>query len=78
MNGKKGDDPILDIVHWKEPRFSPEIDSLIAQIVQLGGRDDLERKFNLSKPPAPEQFEESLRNMRDTLKKDRKERGWEI
>jgi hypothetical protein len=38
MNGKKGDDPILDIVYWKVPVFSAEIDSLIAEIVQLGGR----------------------------------------
>jgi hypothetical protein len=78
MNGNKGDDPILDIVYWKTPRFSPEIDSLIAEIVQLGGRADIERSFNLSQPPALQEFEAALRTLRDTLKKDRKDRGWEI
>jgi hypothetical protein len=51
MNGKKGDDPIFDILHWKIPRFSPLADGLIAEIVQLGGRDELERTINLSQPP---------------------------
>ena len=78
MNGKKGDDPIMDILHWNEPCFSPEIDSLIAEIVKLGGKDDLTRKFNLFSPPDLPQFEKSLREMRDNLKSDRKERAWDL
>jgi hypothetical protein len=78
MNGKKGDDPILDIVRWKALVFSPEIDSLIAEIVQLDGRAEIEKRFNLSKPPAPQEFAAALRDLRNTLKKDRQDRGWEV
>jgi hypothetical protein len=78
MNGKKGDDPILDIVYWNAPVFSPEIDSLIAEVVELGGRADIEKRFNLSRPPALQEFAAALRELRNTLKKDRKDRGWEV
>jgi len=36
-NGKKGDHPLTDIVSWKIGRFSPTVDALILEIVQLGG-----------------------------------------
>jgi len=78
MNGKKGDDPILDIMHWKIPRFSPSADAMIAEIVHLGGRDELTRTFNLFQPPPIRQFEEALKELRDRIRKDRKERGWEL
>jgi hypothetical protein len=78
MNGKEGDDPILDITLWKLPRFSPVADALIVEIVQLGGQVKLEREFNLSQPPPCEQFEGGLQQLRDRAWKDRKERGWEL
>ena len=77
-NGKKGDDPVLDIVHWKIPRFSPVADSLIAEIIQLGGRAELERAFNLFRPPPLEEFEAALQQLRERLWNDRKQRGWEL
>jgi hypothetical protein len=77
-NGKKGDDPILDIVHWKIERFSPKADGLVAEIVQLGGRAELERTFNLSVPPPIAEFEKSLQALRDRLYGEAKERGWEV
>lgn len=78
MNGKKGDDPILDITHWKISRFSPTADALIAEIVELGGRDELERTFKLSAPPPIRQFEAELQQLHDRIRNDRKERGWEL
>lgn len=46
-NGKKGDEPLLDITYWKIRRFSEKADTLIAEIVNLGGKAELERTFNL-------------------------------
>jgi hypothetical protein len=77
-NGKKGDHPLTDILHWKIRRFSAEADRLIADIVQLGGRDELEKAFNLFAPPPMPDFEKSLREIRDRLFREAKERGWEV
>jgi hypothetical protein len=77
-NGKPGDDPILDIVRWKSPRFSPRADELVAEIVQLGGQKELEQTFNLFVPPPLADFEKALQELRDRLHRDAKERGWEV
>lgn len=78
MNGKKGDHPITDIVKWKIPVFSPTADALIAEIVQLGARPELESSFNLFMPPPLPAFEAKLKEMRDRVFADRKESGWEV
>jgi len=78
MNGKKGDDPIFDITHWKIERFSRVADRLIVEIIQLGGRKELEETFDLFQPPPIQQFEIALEQMRDRLTNDRKDRGWEV
>jgi hypothetical protein len=78
MNGKKGDHPLTDIVHWKIPTFSPTADALVAEIIQLGAERELETTFNLFAPPALPSFEAQLKGMRDRLLADRKERGWEV
>jgi hypothetical protein len=51
---------------------------LIAEIVQLGGRVELERKFDLFNPPALPQFEAELLLLRDHIRADRQQRGWEL
>jgi hypothetical protein len=76
-NGKKGDHPITDILRWKTARFSPKADELIAEIVQLSGTAELERTLNLFVPPPISEFEKSLHDIRDRLKREAKERGWE-
>ncbi len=77
-NGTIGDDPILDIMHWKKRRFSEKADRLIEEIVNLGGQSELERTFNLFSPPPLQQFEVSLQGIRDRLYNEAKERGWEV
>ena len=77
-NGKKGDHPITDIVSWKIGRFSPTVDAFILDIIQLGGQTELERTFNLFQPPPLDQFELALQQIRDRLRKNAKDRGWEV
>jgi len=74
MNGKPGDHPITDIVKWKVPRFSPTADALIAEIVQLGAERELESAFNLFAPPGWFDFEAKLKEMRDRIHADRKQK----
>lgn len=76
-NGKIGDHPITDIVVHHRTVFSPAVDALIAEIVRLGGRQELERRFEWF-APAPESFEADLQAMRDRLKVEAKARGWEV
>jgi hypothetical protein len=77
-NGKRGDHPLTDILHWKILRFSEKADGLIAEIVQLGGTAELEKRFNLFVPPPIPEFEKILQEIRDRLYREAKERGWEV
>jgi hypothetical protein len=77
-NGTKGDDPIVDIVYFKIPRFSPTADALIAEIVQLGAQGELGSTLNLFTPPPIPSLENQLRELRDRIFADRKERRWEV
>jgi hypothetical protein len=74
-NGKKGDDPLMDIVSWKMRTFSETADRLVLEIVNLGGKVELERTFDLFKPPPIEEFEHALQAIRDRLYTEAKERG---
>lgn len=67
-NGKKGDHPLTDITYCRIRRFSE----------RAGGKQELERTFNLFKPPPTEEFEHALAGIRDRLYKEAKERGWEV
>ena len=79
MNGKKGDQPITDILLHNLPTYSPKADALIKEIVQLGGRAELESTFDLMVPPRPiAPFEQKLQKFRDRLYRDAKQRGWDL
>ena len=78
MNGKPGDHPLTDILVHNLIVFSPEADTLIKEIISLGGRDALETKYNLFSPPPLHEFENELRQMLGAIKEDRKKRGWEV
>ena len=78
MNGKQGDHPLTDILKHNLLVFSKTADTLIREIVTLGGEKELETKFNLFKPPPLNVFEAELKMMRDRLKEEAKKRGWEV
>jgi hypothetical protein len=78
MNGKPGDHPLTDILIHKRSAFSAEIDSLIVQIIDLGGEKELERSFHLLDPPPLPEFEKSLKEMHKRLLKDAKQGVWEV
>ena len=78
MNGKPGDHPLTDILIHKRSAFSAEIDSLIVQIIDVGGEKELERSFHLLDPPSLPEFEKSLKEMHKRLLKDAKPGGWEV
>lgn len=85
-NGKPGDHPITDILNWKMEVYGPEADDLVRQIVQLGGREHLEAEptnlLRLDPRFQPgvdiEGLTENLRDLRDRLRSEAIERGWEV
>jgi len=77
MNGRPGDDPIFDIKVHKRKVFTPEIDKLILEIVELGGEERLRAQFELATPPPLDAFEADVKLLRDQLKREAKDRGWE-
>jgi hypothetical protein len=85
-NGKPGDHPLTDILHWNHEVFGRDADDLIREIVRLGGSEALERppldlvtldpRYNRDVDlPA---LEGKLRELRDTLRANARERGWEV
>ena len=40
VNGKQGDNPVTDIVHYGLPVFTPEVDALVREVYELGGLQD--------------------------------------
>lgn len=77
-NGKPGDHPLTDILHWKIKTFSSEIDSLIRDVVRFGGQKELDQKFDLLKPPPFTEFRKALVEMRGRLFREAKKNGWEV
>lgn len=67
MNGEQ------DSLVWKNRVFSPLVNSLIGEIVQLGGEADLERSFDHFR----KEFEPALRQIRDRLMNAAMDRGLE-
>jgi hypothetical protein len=77
-NGKCGDHPVTDILIHKRRTYSAEADSLIAEIVRLGGRNEFERSINPFAPPPLPELEKALREMHERILKEAKGRGWEV
>lgn len=77
-NGKHGDHPLTDILIHKITVFSPNIDKLIVEIAKFVPTYKLTEMFNWFSPPPLSEFEKQLKETLDKLKKDAKEKGWEI
>ena len=78
MKGKPGDNPITDITERRLLVYSPDADALVVEIVELGGRDEIERKlqsqFHPQRRPDLRAMTEYLVSVRDR-RRDAKERG---
>jgi hypothetical protein len=89
VNGKRGDHPITDIVNYRVAVFGPAIDLLIAEIIALGGRQELEDRYGPSYWPPPSfedergspiahDLESQLRSIRDRHEENARAAGWEV
>jgi hypothetical protein len=89
--GGPGDDPIVDIVHYRLPVFSPEVDLLVAEIVALGGEREIRDRYGAFYWERPSSFQElhglrpfpddlaaDLRVIRDRRSTEARQSGWEV
>ena len=73
MSVEEGSNSIQHSVRWKSQMFSPIADTLIAEIVQLGGEAELHRTFAQFR----KELEPVLQQLRDRLMGDAMDRGLE-
>jgi hypothetical protein len=73
MNGEQGNQLIDNNARWKGEVFTPLVNTLIAEIVQLGGEADLTRTFAQFR----KEFEPALQQIRDRLMTTAMDRGLE-
>jgi len=78
VNGKPGDDPITDVVKYRLPVFAPSVDILIAEIVALGGEQELRERGLDGLQPLPSNLEQELRQVRDLRVREGRRSGWEV
>ncbi len=71
-NGKPGDHPLTDIVVHRLRVYSPAVDRLVHDIVELGGREEIADllllEFNNLDHPDLTRLEAILRPIRDRLR----------
>ncbi|MEL7363208.1 MAG: hypothetical protein AAFN13_14130 [Bacteroidota bacterium] len=77
MNGKHGDHPLTDVLHHKAEVFGAEADALIREIDGLGGRSELDHIVGFSYNHNPKHLLARLVPVRDRLRQEAKDRGWE-
>ena len=91
-NGKPGDHWVTDLTYWNRPVFGEPVDSLLKEIMALGGERILERSpwreqlWHLwprwgrseAKDTDIAALAEPLTQLRDRLKTEARERGWEV
>jgi hypothetical protein len=83
--GGPGDEPLLDILRWRRPVYSQAVDTLIAELVELGGvqsaEDVLERLGTIPTQPTREELttlEALLEAKRDELLGHAEVSGWDM
>jgi hypothetical protein len=84
-NGKPGDHPYTDIVIHQLSVYSPSADALVREIVALADErtrrelaDLLFFRFNEYDRPNVAELERILTDLRDRLRREASERGWEL
>ena len=78
MNGKHGDDPVLDIVHYGLSVYSPEVDSLVRELAKLMEFRRLQELLHSLGELSVEELRIKLTATVQTLRNDAKNRGWEV
>jgi hypothetical protein len=83
--GGPGDEPIVDILRWRRPVYSPAVDSLIAELVELWGGLNVEgylkeHRILRVKPSGPQlaAAEELLAAKRNELYRSARTNGWDM
>jgi hypothetical protein len=83
--GGPGDEPLIDILRWRRPVYSQAVDTLIAELVELGGvqsvEDVLERLGTIPTQPTREELttlEALLEAKRDELLGHAEVSGWDM
>jgi hypothetical protein len=77
VNGKPGDDPIMDICDYGLQVFSAKADALVKEIHKFLPRYRMWELFNWNNPPPLSEFEKLLEQKRDELIHEARKRGWE-
>jgi hypothetical protein len=84
-NGKPGDRPLSDIVNYKIDLYSPLAAALVREIAVLADEktrqaldDRLATEFNPYGHPDVARLERELTALRDRLRKDALDRGYEV
>ena len=78
MNGRHGDDPALDIVHYGLSVFSPEVNNLVRELAKFMEFRRLQELLNSLGGLSVEELQIKLTETVETLRKDAKNRGWEV
>ncbi len=76
-NGKTGDHPVNDILDHGIAVFSPEADALIHEIASYISRQRMWDLFDWFSPPPIGEFTRQLRETRDRLHNEARDRGWQ-
>ena len=71
-------DPIINILIYKLPVFSPKIDNLIRELDKYMPQDQLARLINWFFPPPLNEMEIILNKKLEELKKEAQGRGWDL
>lgn len=77
MNGKPGDDPVTDICDYGLQVYSQKADALVKEIHSFLPRYRMWDLFNWHNPPEISEFEKILKQKRDELAMEARERKWE-
>ena len=76
--GGPSDDPIIDVLIYNLPVFSPKIDSLIRELDKHMSQDQLEKLMDWFSPPTLDEMEIILTEKLKELEKEAKDRGWDL
>jgi len=77
MNGRPGDDPIMDLLHHGLAPYGEPIDTNLRQIAKLLSYPRLQDWFGPLRDLSPEELKPIVAHKLDELRRNAEERGWE-